>query len=246
MAGIIAAWLTVHLGSPIVGLIVAVIGVGVIVGLANSFLINVIRIHSFLATLASSLILSGLALAITGGFQITIPTDSVSAFTWIGRDKTLLGIPNPVIVFAIVAVVLAFVLGRTRFGRYVYAAGGNPEAARLSGVRVGWVIASSLVICALCAALSGVIEASVAGAGQSEPGGTTSLPLDAIAAVVIGGTSIKGGEGAIWRTVVGVLFIAMIHNAFNLLSIEPSYLSTATGLLIVIAVAANSLIVDKR
>lgn len=246
LAGIVAAWLTVHLESPIIGLVLAVIVVGVVVGLANAFLVNIVRIHSFLATLATSLVLSGIGLAITNGFQINIPVDKSPAFTWLGQESTIGDIPNPVMVFVIVALVLSFVLSRTRFGRYIYAAGGNPEAARLSGIPVGRVITATLVVGGLCAALAGVIGASLSGAGQANPGGSGSLPLDAIAAVVIGGTSIKGGEGALWRTIIGVLFIALINNAFNLIGVEPSYLPTTTGLLIIVAVAANSLIVEKR
>ncbi|MDH6292437.1 ABC transporter permease [Rhodococcus opacus] len=246
LAGILGAWLTVNIGSPIAGLIVAVLVVGVGIGLTNAVLVNVVRIHSFLATLATSLVLSGIALAITDGFQISIPADKEAAFTWIGQGASLFGIPNPVTVFVVVAAVLAFVLARTRFGRYIYAAGGNPEAARLSGIRVGWIITATLVVGGLCAALAGIIGASLAGAGQANPGGTQSLPLDAIAAVVIGGTSIKGGEGALWRTVIGVLFIALINNAFNLIGVDSAYLPTTTGLLIIVAVAANSFIVDRR
>jgi ribose transport system permease protein len=246
LAGIVAAWLTVHFGGPVIGILLAILVIGVVVGLVNAFLVNVIKVHSFLATLATSLVLSGIGLAITNGFQIDIPENKASTFNWLGQNSSVLGIPNPVTVFVIVAIVLGFVLARTRFGRYIYAAGGNPEAARLSGIRVGWVISATLVVGALCAALAGVIGASVSGAGQANPGGTESLPLSAIAAVVIGGTSIKGGEGALWRTVIGVMFVALINNAFNLIGVQSSYLPTATGLLIIIAVAANSFISERR
>lgn len=245
LAGIVAAWLAVHLGGPVLGLILAVALVGTVVGLANALLVNVVKIHSFLATLATSLVLSGIGLAITGGFQITVPEQDGAQFTWLGQDSAIGDIPNPVTVFVVVALSLSFVLSRTRFGRYIYAVGGNPEAARLSGIRVGWVVTATLIVGGICAALAGVIGASLSGAGQANPGGSGSLPLDAIAAVVIGGTSIKGGEGALWRTVIGVLFIALINNAFNLIGVEPSYLPTTTGLLIIIAVAANSLVLRK-
>jgi len=246
LAGILAAWFAAHAGGAVTGMLLAVLAVGVVVGLVNALLVNMVRVHSFLATLATSLVLSGIGLGITGGFQIDIPMSEQPAFTWLGQRSSILDIPNPVTAFVVVAGVLGFILSRTRFGRYVYAAGGNPEAARLSGIRVGWVLTATLIIGAMCAALAGVIGASVSGAGQADPGGTQSLPLDAIAAVVIGGTSIKGGEGALWRTVVGVLFIALINNAFNLIGIDSSYLPTATGLLIILAVAANSLMARRR
>lgn len=246
LAGIMAAWFTVHLGSAPVGMAAAIIIVGVAVGLANALLINIVKVHSFLATLATSLVLSGIGLAITDGYQIFIPEDNYNGFIWLSQETTIGQIPNSVVAFALVVVILWFLLAKTRYGRYIYAAGGNPEAARLSGIRVGLVTTGTLVIGATCAALAGVIGASLAGAGQASPGGTMSLPLDAIAAVVIGGTSILGGQGAMWRTVVGVLFIALINNAFNLNGWNSSYLATTTGLLIIIAVSANSLVRPSR
>src|SRR3954452_21022546 len=138
LAGIVAAWFTVHLGSAPISMIITIVIVGVAVGLVNALLINVVKVHSFLATLATSLVLAGAGLAITDGFQITIQADEYQRFAWLGQETTIGEIPNPVVAFALVVVVLGLVLAKTRFGRYIYAAGGNPEAARLSGIRVGW------------------------------------------------------------------------------------------------------------
>lgn len=237
LSGAVAAWVTVH-HDPLLGLLAgALVGPGL--GVLNGLLITGIGIHSFLATLASALAISGLAVAVTGGFLIDASTSNT--FLWIGREELIPGWPNPVVLFAIVAIVLGYTLARTRFGRYVYAVGGNIEAARLSGIRTARIIVATFVISGLTASIAGLVQVSKSGTGQALPGGATSLPLDTIAAVVIGGTSIKGGEGAIWRTVLGVLLLALINNAFNILSLEPQYRDIFTGAIIVGAVALNSL-----
>lgn len=233
-SGVVAAWMAVH-ADPIAGLVLGFL-LGGALGVFNGFLVSVVKVNSFLATLASALMMGGVALAVTGGFLIDASDSSV--FTTLGRD-TVGTVAYPVIVFVVVALVLGFVLSRTRFGRYVFAIGGNQEAARLSGVRVGLIRASTFVIGGLAAGLAGIIESSRAGTGQADVGGT--LALDAIAAVVIGGTSILGGAGAMWRTVLGVLLLALIRNGFNILNIAPELQAIYTGAIIVVAVAMNSL-----
>jgi ribose transport system permease protein len=237
LSGAVAAWGVVH-ANPALGLAAGVL-VGPVLGVLNGVLVSVLGIHSFLATLASGLMFAGLAIAVTGGFLIDA-SDS-AAMTWLGREELIGGIPNPILLFALVVVAFGFVLSSTKLGRYVYAVGGNPEAARLSGVRVGAVTAATFVLSGLTASLAGLVEVSKSGTGQAAPGGTDTLALSAIAAVVIGGTSIKGGQGAIWRTVLGVLLLALITNAFNILNIEPQYQGILTGAIIVLAVAVNTL-----
>ncbi|MFA4929161.1 MAG: ABC transporter permease [Patulibacter sp.] len=237
VAGAIAAWAAVNV-DPFVGL-AAGIAVGALLGLLNGLLVTGIGLHSFLATLATGLAFSGVAVAVTGGFLIDASKES--SFVWLGRGELIPGLPNPILVFALVAIGLGIVLSRTRMGRYVYAVGGNPEAARLSGVRVALVTAGTFVICGLTATIAGTVEVSKAGTGQAAPGGAGSLALDTIAAVVIGGTSIKGGQGAIWRTVLGVLLLALITNAFNILNLGPQYQDIFSAVIIVAAVALNSL-----
>jgi ribose transport system permease protein len=237
LAGAIAAWVAIHV-DPVVGLLAGA-AVGPALGAVNGGLVSGLRIHSFLATLAAGLAFSGLAVAVTGGFLID--ASASDTFVWLGRGELIPGIANPIVVFVLVAVVLGFVLARTSFGRYVYAVGGNPDASRLSGVRVGLIVASTFVISGLTASLAGLVEVSKSGTGQAVPGGAESLALDTIAAVVIGGTSIKGGQGAIWRTVLGVLLLALITNGFNILNLQPQYRDVFTAAIIVAAVALNSL-----
>ena len=133
-----------------------------------------------------------------------------------------------------------FVLARTIFGRYVYAVGGNPEAARLSGIRVGGIRGTAFAISGLAAGIAGVLMASRTSSSQANLG--AGLELTAISAAVVGGTSILGGEGAIWRGVLGLLLIAIIGNGFNLLNVDTTYQQIVQGGLILIAVAADQLL----
>lgn len=237
LAGAIAAYVAVHV-DPVLGLLAGVV-VGPLLGVLNGLLISGVGIHSFLATLASGLAFGGLAVAVTQGFLID--ASSLDSFVWFGRGELIPGLRNPALVFATVALALGYLLSRTRYGRYVYAVGGNIEAARLSGVRTGVITAVTFVICGLTAGLAGIVEASKAGSGQAVPGGSAGLALGTIAAVVIGGTSIKGGQGAIWRTVLGVLLLALINNAFNILNLQPQYRDILTAGIIVGAVAINTI-----
>jgi ribose transport system permease protein len=134
----------------------------------------------------------------------------------------------------------AFLLARTTFGRYVYAVGGNPEAARLSGVRVGLVRGACFALSGLAAGIAGVLAASRTSSAQADLG--MGLELSAIAAAVVGGTSILGGEGAVWRGVMGVLTLAIIGNGFDLLGIDTTYQQLVQGILILLAVAVDQLV----
>ena len=150
-----------------------------------------------------------------------------------------------VIIFIVVAVVLQIILARTVFGRHIYGVGGNREAARLSGLKVDRVVIATFVIAGLAAGLAGLLEYS--GLGSGSPGDTTSqaLALSAIAGVALGGTSIFGGVGSVWRTVIGVLMLGLIANGFNLLGVQDFYRGIVQGALIVVAVAIGS-IVERR
>ena len=145
--------------------------------------------------------------------------------------------PNWLMLAAAVAATIT--LRRTKVGRYIFAIGGNAEAARLSGVRVNVVRASTFALCGLATGAAGVLAASRISQGQADVG--SEYTLVTIAAVVIGGTSILGGEGAVWRSVMGVFLLTMIGNGFNLLNIDPIYQQIVEGGIIVLAVAIDSL-----
>jgi ribose transport system permease protein len=134
--------------------------------------------------------------------------------------------------------VLGVLLARTTLGRYLYAAGGNAEAARLAGVKVNQVRIITFVLSGGAAALAGIIDASRVLSAQSGQG--TALAFTVLAGIVVGGTSIAGGDGAVWRTVVGVLFIALIGNGFDLLGVDPLWQQIVLGVILLLAVALDS------
>jgi ribose transport system permease protein len=203
-------------------------------GIFNGLLTTVGRINAFIATLASSIIIRGLALAITGGFLVSVDDPS---FITLGLGE-FLDVRYPVYAWLGFALFCGFLLWRTRFGRYVYACGGNAEAARLSGVRVGLVRGTTFAISGLSGGLAGIILASQVGTGQAEanPG----IEFDAIAAIIIGGTSILGGEGAIWRSVLGALLFQLISNGFNLMNVQTVYQRVFLGAIMLLAVALDA------
>jgi ribose transport system permease protein len=232
LGGVVAAKLALSIGA-VEGIVLGVL-FGGLLGLANGLLVTVTRINPFIATLASSIVFRGIALAITGGFLISV---SSPTFQTVGLDK-LLGVRWSIWIFVVFAVLMAVLLHRTTFGRYVYACGGNPEAARLSGIRVGRVQAVTFVISGLAAALAGVLVSARIGTGAADAG--FGLELTAVAAIVVGGTSIWGGEGAVWRTLVGVFFLALIQNGFNLLNIDPLYQQMVQGGIILFAAGIDA------
>jgi ribose transport system permease protein len=233
LTGVIAAELAPSLGSW------PALGVGVLaataLGLMNGLLVSYARINSFVCTLATSLMIAGLALVITQGFLLAVPEESFAA---LGTDE-LLGVKYSVYLLAAVALACGFVLWRTKFGRWLFAVGGNAEAARLSGIDVRAVKAAAFVAAGFAAGLAGALVASRTGQGQADDG--LEIVLFAFAAVVVGGTSVMGGRGAIWRTICGVLLLALITNGFNLLEVEPIYQQIVQGAIILLAVAADSL-----
>jgi ribose transport system permease protein len=232
LAGVAAAWLALHLGTPL-GLSLGML-LGALLGTLNGAIILGFRVHSFLATLASQIVFRAVAVMITGGFYLEVADPH---FDVLGRQG-IGEVGYQTIIWLVAAAVLWFVLARTSFGRYVYAVGGNLEAARLSGVRINFVRIMTFAICGFTAAIAGVLATSQISQGDSGQG--VGLELQAIAAVVLGGTSILGGVGAIWRTILGVGILALIHNGFNLMSTPQYFQDMATGGLILLAIAVNA------
>jgi ribose transport system permease protein len=212
------------------------IAVGLGVGLVNGVIATYLRINSLIATLAMSFVVGGLASLVTGGNLII--AYSALGFANLARTQ-FLNVTTAAWTMIGVVIILAIVLSRTIAGRYMYASGSNSEAARLAGVRVQQVKLITFVISGGAAALGGIIDASRVLSAQGSNGGTT-LTFTVLAGIVVGGTSILGGEGAIWRTVVGALFIAMIGNGFLLAALNPLYEQITLGGIILIAVGADA------
>lgn len=209
------------------------LAVGLAGGVLNGLLASVGRINAFITTLATSIIFRGVALALTGGSVIAVADPS---FTDLGLGS-FLGVTYTIWLWVAFALVCAVLLNRTVFGRYVFSCGDNLEAARLSGLRTGLVRASTFALSGFSAGLAGILIASRSASGDTGTG--TGIELTVIAAIVIGGTSLLGGEGAIWRSVVGVLILGMINNAFTLLNVSGNYQQIVMGTIILLAVALD-------
>jgi ribose transport system permease protein len=241
LSEVLGAWAAVHWG--VWWAFPVAIGSGLAMGLINGLLVTKLRVNAFLATLASALTFGGIAVGVTGGGLLITPTSSV--FTFLGQHRAA-GIQYPAIIFVLVAIVLQLVLAYTVFGRHLYGVGDNRNAARLSGLKVDRIVILTFVITGAACGLSGLLDSSITGSGSSATTGLGgSLALLAIAGVALGGTSIFGGVGSVWRTVLGVLILAMITNGFDLLAVPDYWQDIVRGILIIIAVAI-SFVVDRR
>ena len=231
-------------------LIVATVIVGLVVGCIAGYVnaLPVVRLNlpPFITTLAMMLVARGLAFKLCGG--VPVPLHS-AAFQNIGIGYILAGplgaiglpgIPIAVLWMAVIAILLRTVLARTRFGRYVYAIGGNEEAARLAGINVARTKTLVYVICSCCAAMAGLLLMARFSSGSPQTGGGDEL-LQSIAAVVVGGTSLTGGRGTIVGTFFGALLIGVLNNVMNLLNIESYTQEIVLGAVILLAVVLDEL-----
>ena len=222
-------------GNPVAAIVVGVI-IGIAVGAANGVITTFFRINSLIATLATSFVITGGAALITGrqpdhqllGDRVReLRAHAVPRRDDGGMDDDRRG-HHP-----------RGRAGADDGGRYMYAAGSNAEASRLAGVRVQWIKLVTFAISGGAAALGGIIDSARVLSASSSNGGTA-LTFTVLAGIVVGGTSILGGEGAIWRTVIGVLFIAMIGNGFTLLGWNPLYEQITLGLILLLAVGGDA------
>jgi ribose transport system permease protein len=233
-----------NLGAP--GTFIVTLLVGLAVGCAAGWInaVPVVRLGlpPFITTLAMMQVARGLAYILAHGQPI--PVQNSAAFSWLGTGailagSTFPGIPYQVIVMAIVAIAFAIVLGRTAYGRYVLADGGNEEAARLAGIDVRRVKTLVYVISGGCSALAGLLLMARFSSGSPQSG--TGYELQAIAAVVVGGTSLMGGRGTIVGTFFGALLIGVLNNVMNLLNIESYTQQIVLGVVILLAVVLDEL-----
>lgn len=235
LAGVTAAHFALQTNPAIA--IALGIGVGLLIGLANGLLTTVFRINALIATLAMSFIVTGCASLIAKG-NLLVLFDK-PGFGKLARTE-FLGVRTSIWLMVAAVVAVGLLLSATTAGRYMYAAGGNAEAARLAGVRVGRIRVLTFVISGGAAGLAGVIDTSRVLSAQAGAG-DTALAFTVLAGIVVGGTSILGGEGAVWRTVVGVLFIALIGNGYILLKLDPLYEQITMGALLLLAVGLDAL-----
>ncbi len=216
--------------------VVALLCGTLVCALAGAFcgcMVTFFRIPPFIVSLSVMMMASGLAFRISGGRSIP---ELPSSFLWIGGQSAW-GVPHPVIVMVLLYVIAHVVMSETVFGRYVYAIGGNPEAARLSGVPVRPVLLCVYTLSGLLAGMGGIILSSRLAAGDPKFGDM--YELEVIAAVVVGGTSLMGGEGRILGTLIGAFIIAVIKNGMNLTNVDPFNQKIVLGAVLLLAVLAD-------
>ena len=233
------------LALPLIVPILAALLVGAVCGWINGGLIAGFKIPPFIATLGMMTVARGFALLYSNR-PVSGLTDS---YNFIGQGELFkvipvegqppMGIPIPIIILALVAVGAHIMLNNTRFGRHIYAIGGNEQAARISGLNVGRIKIGVYTLAGVLSGLAGLVLSSRIGSGQ--PGLGVGYELDAIAAAVIGGTSLSGGIGTIWGTMIGALIIGVLNNGLDLLNVSAYWQTIVKGSIIVVAV-----IIDER
>lgn len=214
--------------------VLAAVVAGSAMGLVNGVVVARFRINSFIATLATSFMFFGAGYLVSNRSLMRPVTD---VYPMLARAQ-FLGLTSATWVSFVVVIIATILLTQTRFGRNVFATGGNAEAARIAGVNVGGVQAVTFVLLSTSAAVAGVLNSSRSLSAQ--PSDDFSFVFAVLTAVIVGGTSIAGGQGAIWRTVAGAFFLAFMSNGFNLHQIDPIWQRLIEGLVILIAVGIDA------
>jgi ribose transport system permease protein len=233
LSSVLCVGLAVNQGLPVWLAALIALGLGAVVGLINGLAVTRLKIPALIATLAMMSIARGIAFIYSGGRNIApIPDiyDNIQA-------ARLFGVPVIILCTLVIAIVAHYVLSSTRFGREIYATGGNPIAATLSGIRADRVIISAYIISGIAAAVGGLMITARLEAGAATAG--FGLELTVISAVVIGGVSLFGGEGKIGSVLLGVLLLGLVQNAINLLNVPPNYDYVVSGLVIGLAAAVD-------
>ncbi|HEK9989833.1 TPA: ribose ABC transporter permease [Streptococcus equi subsp. zooepidemicus] len=229
-------------GLPVSVAIVLAICLGGLFGMLNGLLIAYGKLAPFIVTLATMTIFRGATLVYTNGNPVTKGLSDSFLFQFLGQGY-IVGIPFPVILMFLVFVILAILLHKTAFGKAVYALGGNEKAAYISGIKLNKVKIIIYTISGMMASLSGLIITSRLSSAQPTAG--ASYEMDAIAAVVLGGTSLSGGKGRIWGTLIGALIIGVLNNGLNIIGVSAFWQQVVKGIVILIAVLLDRFKVAK-
>ena len=220
--------------------VAAAVVIGIAGGLVQGTAVSRLKVPPFIVTLGGLTVFRGLALLFSGGQPISTFTDEYNFW-----GKGMIGpVPVPVIIFLTFAVLAGIALRFTRYGRHVYAVGGNQEAARLSGLNIGTVLLSVYVISGFFAGFCGFLLSSRLNSAEQNAG--VGYELTVIASVVIGGTSLFGGEGGIFGTVIGILLIGVLNNGLTLMNVSPYIQQILIGLIIVLAVFFDQFVKRRR
>ncbi len=241
-SGAMAAYLMMHVDSPWAAAlaVVAAIIIGAAAGAANGFFVAKCRLQPMIVTLASLSIFRGATLVLTNGASISInKTAGASAFKLLGQGAVFNDfLPVPIIIMAVIYAIVYYILNKTAYGRHIYAIGGNEDAAYLSGISVVKTKILGFMASGLMAGVAGIIVTARVAAAQPLAG--QGYEMDAIAAVVIGGTSLRGGEGHVLYTIIGAVIIGMLNNILNLKDVSSYYQTIIKGGVILAAVLLDA------
>ncbi len=239
-AGMYSAYFAqVSMGLPwFVGVLVG-LAMGILIGIFNGVCVAYLKVPAFVGTLGSMSIAKGLTFILTNAKPIPNLSDS---FKYIGGGLIGGFLPLPIIIFAVILLICFLLLYKTRYGRYVIAVGGNVKAARVSGINVKRIIASVYILSGMLAALAGIIMTARVTSGVTSTG--EGYETDAIAMVVIGGTSLSGGKGRLWGTIVGILMMVCLSNGLDMLGVTAYYQMIIKGFVVIAAVMLDGLSSD--
>ncbi|AUG98778.1 ribose ABC transporter permease [Pectobacteriaceae bacterium CE70] len=218
--------------------IFSALALGAVIGAGTGVIVAKGRVQAFIATLVMMMLLRGVTMVYTSGSPINTGFSAqADALGWFGIGRPL-GVPTPIWIMAVVFLAAWYMLHHTRIGRYIYALGGNEAATRLSGISVDKVKIVVYSLCGLLSALAGIIE--VARLSSAQPTAGTGYELDAIAAVVLGGTSLSGGKGRVFGTLIGALILGFLNNGLNLLGVSSYYQMIVKAVVILLAVLVDN------
>ncbi|MGO6817715.1 ABC transporter permease [Rhizobium leguminosarum] len=234
LAGVIVALMHAKGINIWTGCVTALI-IGCAVGVLNGFIVTRLKLNPLIATLGTMSIFSGLSMVLTGGLSKPL---FIPAFNWLGSGR-LFGIPFPIILMLLVFVALWLILSKTPFGRFVYASGGNPEASSLLGVPVERTQMVLYVVSGLSGAAAGIILAAMLGAAAPNAAGQHLLTI--IAAIILGGTSLFGGRGSVWGTLIAVLILGTLNNGLTLMNVSSFWQDVTRGVVLLMAVGLDQL-----
>jgi ribose transport system permease protein len=234
VVGVVTTTLIASLGAPVLVAVAVGLLVGVLIGAVNGYVAATTIIPPFIITLATMNIARGAAYVLTDGKPVRVMSDS---FNFIGSGYIGGFLPTPVLYLIILLILCYFIMNKTKLGRHMYAVGGNAEAAKFSGINIKKVKFFAYAFSGLMAAIAGIVLASRMFSGQPTAG--NAAELDAIAAVVLGGTSMTGGYGRIGGTVIGALIIGVLSNGLNLMGVSSFWQFIVKGIVILVAVYAD-------
>ncbi len=233
--GMVTAYLCANMRIPYIICLLLGLALGGLVGLVNGLLITKGKINPLITTLATGFVLTGGILIVSKGYSIIVDD---TQFIFLGTTK-ILGIPLPIIIMILLFIVFNIILKHTVFGRWIYCMGGNPTAAKIAGINIQKLEMQVYALSGVMAAFGGILLASRMGSAQTSAGSTYSL--DSVAASVLGGIALAGGEGKIFGTLGGVAIIGILQNGLVMLGVRQEYQSIATGLVLILAVLLQNM-----